>query len=91
MRKFNPEKELRKIQYGNRNKLIVIVFSLLVISVIGLSFALYEVSNKKELIYSTVGKFNNKDINLAIYVDSDKEDTFPDKNKYLLLCSSLSL
>ncbi len=82
MRKFNPEKELNKIQNGNKNKIIIGLCTLLLIVVVGYSFALYQVRHTNKLIFTTVGKFSNKDINLAIYVDNDKQDTFPDKNNY---------
>ncbi len=54
MFKFNPEKELKKIQHGSRNKYIVIAFVLLVIAVIGYSHAFYQVRYSKRIIYTKV-------------------------------------
>ena len=47
MKVFNPEKELYKIQHGNRNKVILFVISLLLVGIIGYSFALYQVRYSK--------------------------------------------
>ena len=35
MKRFNPEKELKKIQKGNKNKIIIFVFLLLIVGIIG--------------------------------------------------------
>ena len=83
MRRFNPEKELKKkIQRGNRNKIILFVISLLVVGVIGYSFALYQVRYSKRIIYTKVAPFNNKDIELAVYLDGSlsSNNDFPVKN-----------
>ena len=47
MRRFNPEKELYKIQHGNRNKVILGVIALLIILGISSSYALYQVRYSK--------------------------------------------
>ncbi len=80
MRMFNPEKELKKIQKGNKNKIIIGVISLLLVVAIGSSYALYQIKYDKRVIYTQVDNFSNK--NLAIYVDDSKQDAFPDKSKY---------
>ncbi len=82
MRKFNPEKELNKIQKGNKNKIILFVVLLIVVSIVSYSFALYQVRYNKQIIYTTVEPFYNKDMQLAVYVDDSKQDKFPDKSKY---------
>ncbi len=81
MRKFNPKKELNKIQHGNKNKIILSVCLLLLIVAIGSSYALYQIKYNKQIIYTTVDDFSNNK-NLAIYVDDSKQDAFPDKSKY---------
>ena len=84
MRRFNPEKELYKIQHGNRNKIVLFVISLLIVGVIGYSFALYQVRYSKRIIYTKVAPFSNKDINLSIYIDGDKKTSFPTDTKNLV-------
>ena len=81
MKVFNPDKELRKIQKGNKNKIILGVISLLLIVAIGSSYALYQIKYNKRIIYTQVDDFSNNK-NLAIYVDDSKQDAFPDKSKY---------
>ena len=54
MRKFNPEKELKKIQHGNKNKILYGIIALLVIISIGSSFALYQIRYSKQIIYTKV-------------------------------------
>ena len=49
MKRFNPEKELRRIENKNRNKIIFGIFVLLLIITIGSTYALYQV--KKILLY----------------------------------------
>ena len=58
-RKFNPEKELNKIQNGNKKKTLIGIISLLVIIAIGSSFALYQVSNIQDIVYTKVGAFGD--------------------------------
>ena len=55
---------------------------LLLVGVIGYSFALYQVRYTKRIIYTTVSDFtaNNKDVILAVYYDDEKKDSFPPKN-----------
>ncbi len=81
MRVFNPEKELRKIQKGNKNKVILGVCLLLLIVAIGSSYALYQIKYNKRIIYTTVDKFYSKDIQLAVYVDNKKQEDFPSKEE----------
>ena len=84
MKKFNPEKELRKIQKGNRNKVIYGVLGLLLIIAIGSSYALYQIRYNKRIIYTTVAPFYSKDLQLAVYVDGVKQDDFPEKSEDML-------
>ncbi len=81
MRTFNPEKELNKIQKGNKNKIIIGVCLLLLIVAIGSSYALYQIRYNKRIIYTTVDKFYSKDLQLAVYVDGVKQDDFPEKEE----------
>ncbi len=80
MRTFNPEKELRKIQKGNKNKVILGVIALLLVIAIGSSYALYQIKYNKRIIYTTVDKFYSKDMQLAVYIEGVKKDAFPDKD-----------
>ncbi len=80
MRTFNPEKELNKIQKGNKNKIIIGVCLLLLIVAIGSSYALYQIKYNKQIIYTTVEPFYSKDIQLAVYVDGVRQDNFPPKD-----------
>ncbi len=82
MRTFNPEKELRKMQQGNRNKIIFSIMALLLIIAIGSSYALYQIRYSKQIIYTTVAPFYSKDMQISLYVDGEKDttsETFPDK------------
>ena len=81
MRMFNPEKELNKIQKGNKNKIILGVISLLLIVAIGSSYALYQIKYNKQIIYTTVEPFYSKDMQLAVYVDNKKQEDFPSKEE----------
>ena len=58
-RKFNPEKELNKIQNGNKKKTLIGIISLLVIIAIGSSFALYQVRNVQDIVYTKVGAWDD--------------------------------
>ena len=78
MRRFNPEKELYKIQHGNRNKILYIVLVLLLIISIGSTYALYQVRYNKRIIYTKVAPFSNHDLDLAVYVDDVKKENFPE-------------
>ena len=83
MRTFNPEKELRKIQYGNKNRIILSVISLLLVVAIGSSYALYQVRYNKRIIYTTIDNFYQNDISLSVYIDGIKKvepNSFPDKD-----------
>ncbi len=80
MRTFNPEKELRKIQYGNKNRIILSVISLLLVVAIGSSYALYQVRYNKRIIYTTIDNFYQNDISLSVYIDGIKKvepNSFP--------------
>ncbi len=79
MKRFNPEKELNKIKKGNKNKIILFVISLLVVGVIGYSFALYQVRYSKRIIYSKVTPFSSKDIQLAVSLDGKPQPNVPEK------------
>ncbi len=81
MRVFNPEKELNKIQKGNKNKIIIGVISLLLIIAIGSSYALYQIKYNKRIIYTTVDKFYSKDIQISVYIDNVKKEDFPSKEE----------
>ena len=82
VRRFNPDRELYKIKYGKRDKIVLGIILLLVMISIGSTFALYQVRHTKRIIYTTVSDFtSNKDINLAILLDGKKSDKteFPQK------------
>ncbi len=83
MRTFNPEKELNKIQKGNKNKIIIGVCLLLLIVAIGSSYALYQIKYNKRIIYTTVDKFYSKDIILSVKLDDQEKSTnkFPTKEE----------
>ncbi len=83
MKKFNPEKELRKIQKGNKNKIIFSVIALLLIIAIGSSYALYQIRYNKQIIYTTVDNFYQNDVSLSVYIDGNKKtdpNSFPEQN-----------
>ena len=80
MRTFNPEKELKKIQKGNKNKIIFGVIALLIVIAIGSSYALYQIKYNKQIIYTTVEPFYSKDLQIAVYVNGEKKDAFPSKD-----------
>ncbi len=81
MRKINIEKELNKIQYGNRNKIILGIGLLLLIIAVGSTYALYQVRHTNKLVFNTVGKFKKKDIIISVKLDDKEEsvDNFPQK------------
>ena len=83
MRKFNPEKALRKIQRGKKSKIIAFIFILLIVGVMGYSFALYQVRYSKRIIYTQVAPFYNKDIILSVKLDDQEKsmDKFPTKEE----------
>ncbi len=82
MFRFNPEKELDKIQHGGRNRFIFFSFLLLVIAVVGTSYAFYQVRYSRRIIYTRV-KINRKDIELAVKVEGEEGnlDHFPAKEE----------
>ena len=80
MRTFNPEKELNKIQKGNKNKIIYGIIALLLVVAIGSSYALYQIKYNKQIIYTTVEPFYSKDLQIAVYVNGEKKDAFPSKD-----------
>ena len=78
MRNFNPNRELNKIKYRKRNKVIFTIIFSIVLVTIGYSFALYQVRHSKRIIYTTVSDFkNNKDIILSVFFDDKKQNSFP--------------
>ncbi len=84
MKKFNPEKELNKIRNGNKNKIIVGLCTLLLIVIVGYSFALYQVRHTQELVFNTVGEFKKRDIYLSVLVDGEYKNDFPAKSEDML-------
>ena len=86
MKTFNPDKELKKIQKGNKNKVIISVIALLIIIAIGSSYALYQVRYSKRIIYTKVADFS-KDLNLAVFVDGEKQTEFPSKRDDIVYTS----
>ena len=75
MKNFNPDKELNKIKYRKRNKIILLCFLMIVASIISYSFALYQVRHSKRIIYTTVSDFSNtKDLELAVYLNGEKHN-----------------
>ncbi len=80
MRVFNPEKELSKIRNGNKNKIIVGLCTLLLIVIVGYSFALYQVRHTQKLVFNTVGEFKKRDIILSVLVDGENKTEFPGKD-----------
>ncbi len=85
MFRFNPEKELDKIQHGGKNRFIVFSFLLLVIAVVGTSYAFYQVRYSKRIIYTRV-KINRKDVELAVKIEGETENRkeFPNRNEGLI-------
>ncbi len=83
MKAFNPEKELKKIQKRNKNKVILGVIALLLVITIGSSYALYQIKYNKKIIYTTVEPFYNKDMQLAVYVNGVRREEFPTKQEQL--------
>ena len=84
MRKFNPEKELSKIKNGNKNKIIVGLCTLLLIVIVGYSFALYQVRHTQKLVFNTVAEFKKRDIYLSVLVDGEYQNDFPAKEEGML-------
>ncbi len=85
MFRFNPERELKKIQHGGRNRFIFFSFLLLIIAVVGTSYAFYQVRYSRRIIYTKV-KINRKDIELAVKVEGEEGNrtTFPNKDEGLI-------
>ncbi len=79
MKRFNPEKELRKIEKSNRNKIIVGICSLLLIIAIGSTYALYQVRHTNKLVFNTVDEFIKKDITVSVLIDNESKPEFPAK------------
>ena len=80
MRRFNPEKELKKIEKGNRNKILYSIITLLLIIAVGSTYALYQVRHTQKLVFNTVGEFKKRDIYLSVLVDGETKAEFPGKN-----------
>ena len=86
MKNFNPDKELNKIKYGKRNKMIFTIIFSIVLVTIGYSLALYQVRHTKRIIYTTISDFkDNKDIDLVLYVNGEKTQIPPQEEKYKLV------
>ena len=81
MIKFNPDRELYKIKYGNRNKIILGFFIMIMVSIISYSFAIYQVRHTKRIIYTTVSDFKKRDIYLSVLVDGETQGDFPKNNE----------
>ncbi len=79
MRRFNPEKELNKIKNGNKKKVIISICALLVVGVLGYSFALYQVRHTQKLVFNTVGEFKKRDIYLSVLVNGETKNEFPNQ------------
>ncbi len=79
MFKFNPEKELKKIQHGNRNKYIAIAFVLLVAAAIGYSHAFYQVRYSRRIIYTRVklNRTRTQDIVVNTKLNGGSISSFP--------------
>ena len=79
MKVFNPEKELRKIQHGNRNKVLYGIILLLLIISVGSTYALYQVRYSKRIIYTKVSPFSIRDVILSVKVEgeSTSRTSFP--------------
>ncbi len=84
MKQVNIEKELNKIQYGDRNKLIGIIVFLLVIIAVGSTYALYQVRHTQKLVFNTVSEFKKRDIYLSVLVDGEYKNDFPAKSDDML-------
>ncbi len=84
MKRFNPEKELNKVQYGDRNKLIGIIVFLLVIIAIGSTYALYQVRHTQKLVFNTVAEFKKRDVYLSVLVDGEYQNDFPTQEEGML-------
>ena len=83
MKVFNPEKELRKIQHENKNKIIFGVIALLITIAIGSSYALYQVRYSKQIIYTKVAPFSIRDVILSVKVEgeSTSRTSFPNQSE----------
>ncbi len=79
MRKFNPEQELNKIRKDNKKKVILIICALLVVGILGYSFALYQVRHTQNLAFNTVEEFKKRDIILSVMVDGKTQNDFPNQ------------
>ena len=79
MRRFNPEKELSKIRNGNKKKIIISICALLVVGVLGYSFALYQVRHTQKLVFNTVSEFKKRDIYLSVLVNGETQNEFPNQ------------
>ena len=78
VRSFNPEKELRKIRGNKREKILLVIIFLLIIITIGTSFALYQVQNKQDIVFTKVGDFSG-DYTIAAYINDTQVSNFPQK------------
>ena len=81
MKAFNPEKELKRLnrKFGKRN-LIIGIFIILIALTIGSSYAIFSITKQSHVILSgKVGEFTTNDIQLAVLVEGEKTDKFPEK------------
>lgn len=81
MKAFNPEKELKRLnrKFGKRN-LIIGIFAILISLTIGSSYAIFSITKQSHVILSgKVGEFTTNDIQLAVLVEGEKTDKFPEK------------
>ena len=81
MKKFNPEKELGKIKNANKKKVIISICALLVVGILGYSFALYQVRHTQKLVFNTVGEFKRRDIILSVLVNGEPREDFPNQEE----------
>ena len=79
MKKFNPERELSKIRNSNKKKALISICALLVVGVLGYSFALYQVRHTNKLVFNTVDEFIKKDIVVSVLIDNESKPEFPAK------------
>ncbi len=79
MKKFNPDKELRRIENNNRNRIVFAIFVLLLIITIGSTYALYQVRHTNKLVFNTVSEFVKKDIVVSVLIDDESKPEFPTK------------
>ena len=82
MKVFNAEKELKRLNRNYTKKNLSIgIFAILIALTIGSSYAIFSIPKQDYVILSgAVGEFTTKDIQLAVLIDGEKQDTFPEKS-----------